>query len=376
MKRALVLSTALWATLAAAQPSTYELSILGGGVFTDNRTNLKDHAVVAAELQYNLDCYFRPELQVLQSFKTDFTDYPGPGMVHHVSDKPSTYLTRIGLNAVHDYELESGWTPFYKLGAGYETINNNNYFDNNDGAYADAGLGVKYFFTEHFAFKAEGLYMLKLNDPHWDNNFALLGGLTFAFGGEEEPAPVEKAPEPAPVPVVVPPKVDSDHDGVYDEDDHCPDTPIDAKVDAHGCPLDSDGDGVYDDDDKCPNSVLGYAVDIDGCEVPPAINFSFKTGSAAVPEADAAQFGKYGEFVKRNDYGVKVIGHTDSVGSLKSNQKLSERRAATVAEIIKAKGVPAEHIETMGKGETEPIADNKTKEGRAKNRRVELKVVR
>ncbi len=71
---------------------------------------------------------------------------------------------------------------------------------------------------------------------------------------------------------------------------------------------------------------------------------------------------------------VIVVGHTDSIGTEEYNQKLSERRAKTVADYLISKGVPASKIKASGKGETQPIADNKTRDGRAKNRRVEVTV--
>lgn len=71
---------------------------------------------------------------------------------------------------------------------------------------------------------------------------------------------------------------------------------------------------------------------------------------------------------------VTVVGHTDSVGSDAYNQRLSERRAATVKNYLVSKGVPAGIISASGRGESQPIADNKTAAGRAQNRRVEITV--
>ncbi len=69
---------------------------------------------------------------------------------------------------------------------------------------------------------------------------------------------------------------------------------------------------------------------------------------------------------------VIATGHTDSIGTEAYNQKLSERRANAVKAYLVSKGVPASKITTLGKGETQPVATNKTKEGRAKNRRVDV----
>jgi OOP family OmpA-OmpF porin len=69
---------------------------------------------------------------------------------------------------------------------------------------------------------------------------------------------------------------------------------------------------------------------------------------------------------------VIATGHTDSIGTDKYNQRLSDRRANTVKEYMVSKGIPAAKITTLGKGESQPVATNKTKEGRAKNRRVDI----
>ncbi|TSA13398.1 MAG: OmpA family protein [Betaproteobacteria bacterium] len=97
--------------------------------------------------------------------------------------------------------------------------------------------------------------------------------------------------------------------------------------------------------------------------------------SALKPEGKAKLDDLVGKLKAVNLEVVIAIGHTDSIGSNAYNQKLSLRRAASVKAYLVSKGIEANRIYTEGKGETQPVADNKTKEGRAKNRRVEIEVV-
>ena len=96
--------------------------------------------------------------------------------------------------------------------------------------------------------------------------------------------------------------------------------------------------------------------------------------STIKPEAGAI-LDRLVAFMNENkDKKVNLSGHTDNIGTDAYNQKLSERRANSVRAYIVKKGVDASRVSAQGFGETKPIADNKTKEGRAKNRRVEIKV--
>ncbi len=80
-------------------------------------------------------------------------------------------------------------------------------------------------------------------------------------------------------------------------------------------------------------------------------------------------------FLKENaEKKVDLEGHTDSVGTEQYNQGLSERRTAAVKDYLTTRGIDSGRVSSKGFGETKPIADNKTAEGRAKNRRVEIKV--
>jgi outer membrane protein OmpA-like peptidoglycan-associated protein len=105
-------------------------------------------------------------------------------------------------------------------------------------------------------------------------------------------------------------------------------------------------------------------------------NVTFATDSSDLNPAFFDVLNSVGKVLKQFDKTVvEVAGHTDSTGSEQYNQSLSERRAATVAQYLEAKGVATQRILTVGMGETRPVADNGTPEGRQANRRVEITMV-
>lgn len=173
--------------------------------------------------------------------------------------------------------------------------------------------------------------------------------------------------------------LDADGDGVPDHKDRCPNTPKGVKVDKAGCPVDSDGDGVPDYKDKCPGTPAGAKVDANGCEIVGNVTidlvedeFDFDSANL-LPHMMAALDDVAGRIMaSTGDETLVIVGHTDSVGSEVYNQGLSERRAAAVADYLVSQGVSADAISTKGMGESQPVADNSTAGGRAKNRRVEI----
>ncbi len=142
-------------------------------------------------------------------------------------------------------------------------------------------------------------------------------------------------------------------------------------------PADSDGDGVTDDRDKCPNTPKGTKVDADGCPIVMApqrmeIKIEFDFDSAEIRPQYTAALGDVAAFMGKYSSAVATIeGHTDSTGPEEYNQGLSERRAnAIAAYLTDNKGVSANRLKTVGYGESRPVADNATREGRQRNRRV------
>lgn len=97
--------------------------------------------------------------------------------------------------------------------------------------------------------------------------------------------------------------------------------------------------------------------------------------SVIKPAGKTALDGLVGELAKVNVETLIAVGHTDSIGTDAYNQALSLRRVEAVKAYLVSKGVPADQIKTEGKGESQPVASNQTREGRAQNRRVEIEVV-
>ena len=178
------------------------------------------------------------------------------------------------------------------------------------------------------------------------------------------------------------PVPDTDKDGINDEEDKCPNVPGVARY--QGCPIpDTDGDGVNDEEDKCPNEA-GVATNFGCPEIKPEIiekvnlaarNVFFATGSAKLLAKSFPALKGVAQILKDNPtYKIDVEGHTDSTGGYEMNMALSDKRAASVAEYLKTNGVEESRIASKGFGPDIPKAPNKTAAGRAKNRRVEMKL--
>ena len=171
---------------------------------------------------------------------------------------------------------------------------------------------------------------------------------------------------------------DRDQDGVKDDRDQCPDTAVGVKVDASGCELivDSDGDGIVDDHDDCPNTSAGTPTNNRGCPLQSSIdlsNIEFATATATLSDASQSELDRIAQILQRNDHlKFEVAGHTDNTGNYQRNVNLSQRRAEAVRQYLVDQGVAADRLTAKGYGSDQPVADNASAEGRARNRRVEL----
>jgi outer membrane protein OmpA-like peptidoglycan-associated protein len=191
------------------------------------------------------------------------------------------------------------------------------------------------------------------------------------------------------------PDVDNDKDGILDKDDACPMEPEDRDrwEDADGCPdPDNDQDKILDVDDECPNDPETYNgnQDEDGC--PDGANVKVIVKRDRVEILDKVFFAYDSDRILPKSFGlldnvarvindhteipkISVEGHTDSDGSNAYNLDLSRRRARSVMAYLVAADVDPERLEFQGHGEERPIDTNSTEKGKAKNRRVEFRIL-
>jgi OOP family OmpA-OmpF porin len=186
---------------------------------------------------------------------------------------------------------------------------------------------------------------------------------------------------------------DRDHDGIPDDADKCPDDPEDKDgiMDGDGCPeKDADNDGIPDTEDACPlvPGVKNADPKKNGCkeerkkiiETESGLQLlepiQFDTGKATIKRVSFPILDEVYDVMKeRPNVKMGVYGHTDSQGGHDMNVKLSGDRAASVVRYLVTKGIAANRLESKGFGPDQPLGSNDTAEGKAKNRRVEFKIL-
>jgi outer membrane protein OmpA-like peptidoglycan-associated protein len=184
---------------------------------------------------------------------------------------------------------------------------------------------------------------------------------------------------------------DGDGDGVFDGIDTCPGTPKGAVVDATGCPNDSDRDGVPDGIDNCPGTSPGLRVDASGCPIEVREretelldtgmirlqDINFETAKADLLPESLPRLDIVGQVLtKWPELKIEIGGHTDSRGSVKYNQGLSDARAQSVATyLIQKFSLKPDQFTVRGYGELKPLVPNNNALNMSKNRRVEFVVM-
>jgi outer membrane protein OmpA-like peptidoglycan-associated protein len=190
------------------------------------------------------------------------------------------------------------------------------------------------------------------------------------------------------------PDPDNDKDTILDSTDKCPLEPEDRDgfEDEDGCPdPDNDQDRITDNVDQCPNQPEDYDgdADEDGC---PDVYKSIVVTADRIELKQKVYFASGKDRILPRSYAllnevalalrdnptlrVRIEGHTDSQGSSRYNEKLSDRRANSVRRYLVDQGITGDRMVAVGYGEERPIEDNRTAAGREANRRVEFHVIK
>lgn len=271
---------------------------------------------------------------------------------------PGDYrLMGLGVDALYLLNRDADFTPYGVLGAG--VLHTKIPGASDSGLMANVGVGVMKRLTDNMALRADARY-------RWDGNaanaftannfgdFIVSVGLNIALGQKAEPKPVaQPAPEPMPVAQPAPEPMPAP----------APEPKPEPVVQPEPAPVLKTKQAAQLEEAKSGDVVT----------ILEGVNFEF---DSARLRPDAIQILDEAVLVlnHRKDMDVDVVGYTDSTGTKQYNQGLSERRAKSVYDFFVSKGIAADRLTTQGFGETKPIASNKTREGRAKNRRVELRV--
>jgi outer membrane protein OmpA-like peptidoglycan-associated protein len=227
------------------------------------------------------------------------------------------------------------------------------------------------------------------NEPETQNGFRDADGCPDA-------AATATAGSPEQAPLTLAPVVDTDKDGLLDDEDRCVQSPedVDGFEDADGCPeTDNDRDGVADASDKCPleAETINGVTDEDGCadkgtsqvkvqgkRIAILGKVHFATSKDVILDKSFSLLKQVAAVLRANPQLelVRVEGHTDDQGADAKNLDLSQRRANNVKAFLVNEGIAAERLEAMGYGEARPVDTNTTAGGRENNRRVEFNILK
>ena len=220
-----------------------------------------------------------------------------------------TDLSRYYLNAIKGIDLTNSLYIYGLIGAGYENFSNSDN-KNKDGGFGQYGAGLKVRISDNLALRLEAKDLITFNDAH--HSFVTTAGLSFSFGATQ-------------------PKEEIIEEEIIKEE-----VILEEKI------ITIDGYFGFDKTN---------------------INSDFK-----------GKIKEVSQILEQNqNYNVLLEGHTDNIGNAEYNQKLSVKRAQSVANELEKFGVAKEKIQVKGYGESQPKYDNNTKEGRAKNRRVDAR---
>ncbi|MCS6125188.1 OmpA family protein [Shewanella baltica] len=292
---------------------------------------------------YMFNDYFGAEIGFRDLGNADWTS---AGISNDAGVKGST------LGLVGIWPLANRWSLSAEAGAMYYSLENNQHNGSVSSKYSTndfapyLGAGVGYNFTDNLKLQAKYRRYENLNDDYniveADSNYWGLE-LSYRFGSPAAAAPVAAA-------VIAAAPVDSDNDGVYDDKDQCPATPVTHKVDSVGCTI---YENVKNKED------VG--------------SIQFANDSAVVKKVFYKDIERLANYLNKNpEFTVEIAGHASNVGKPDYNMVLSDKRADAVAQILVEKyGISKNRVTSNGYGVTQPLVAGDSKEAYAANRRIE-----
>lgn len=359
----------------------------GAGASVGGENSFEDDIGYSAILGYKFAGPLRAELE----YRLDSNEIKGTG-----TDLDAESLFG---NLWYDFSLTERLRPYIGGGLGQSNIEIGDFDD--DVMAAQLGGGVYYHLSPRLVLDASYRYTEALDDPSYNvagvdveseySSHSVGLGLRYNFfdakygvqddDGDGVANETDQCPgTPAGVQVdTVGCPLDGDNDGVADYLDQCLNTPAGATVNDQGCELDSDNDGVVDANDMCPDTPAGTEVMANGCGADQSVvlrGVNFETNSAQLTvNAESILNGVADTLTSSTGFDVELQGHTDSLGNDSYNMSLSNKRANSVKNYLIGQGVEGSRLVARGYGEEQPIANNDSAEGRALNRRVEMKVL-
>lgn len=426
MKKLFLISSVvagLLLSVASAKALKYELTPTLGTNTPENSYDLRGdnnildtHFVSGFEFQFNQPPIIHPEL----SFSYALAKY---------DNSLETNIMRMAINGVYEYKTEY-LTPSLKAGFGLNMMSEpKDYYT----SFIDIGTGLKFNMSDNLALKTELIYLSDYNNGGWNSNITFLVGLTISFGAttqkqesitydlddgddaiitnldDEEKKSVEIkddsnstkpttdmfqddlvlvediaednnnsnsfreskievediAPKVAKVEQVI--NNDSDEDGIVNSIDECPNTPLNSYVNRKGCVKKIEKIEKRDKVERVDKNNKNII----------QLNIKFKYKSFELTQASKEEVLMLAEFLNNNStYNAKILGYTDNKGSRGYNKKLSQKRANVVKTMLIKNKVSSRRVFSIGMGEVNPIADNDTENGRAKNRRIEVELIK
>ncbi|HEB9315041.1 TPA: fibronectin-binding outer membrane protein CadF [Campylobacter coli] len=286
----------------------------------------------------DMDNRYAPGIRLGYHFDDFWLDQLELGLEHYSDVKYTnstltTDITRTYLSAIKGIDLGEKFYFYGLAGGGYEDFSKGA-FDNKSGGFGHYGAGLKFRLSDSLALRLETRDQISFHNAN--HSWVSTLGISFGFGAKREKVVAEQVKE-----VVIEPRV------AAPVQSQCPAEPREgAMLDENGCEKTISFEGHF-----------GF----DKVDINPVFEEKIKEIAQILDE--------------NARYDTILEGHTDNIGSRSYNQKLSERRAESVAKELEKFGVDKDRIQTVGYGQDKPRSSNDTKEGRADNRRVDAKFI-